>query len=92
MIEVRGTNGESLQFDGEYVRKFRHDGKEESAVNPVTTYRETRVKAKKAKKHAEARYEVLVACATIFSLTVPESEKPALDQFVAALEATRGAS
>lgn len=89
MIEVRGLNGESLQFDGEYVRKFRHDGKEESAVNPAATYRETQVKAKKAKKQAEPHYEVLVACATIFALTVPESEKPALDAFVAALEATR---
>lgn len=92
MIEVRGTNGESLQFDGEYVRKFRHDGKEESAVNPVSTYRETRVKAKKAKRGAEPTYEVLVACATIFALTVPESEKPSLDELVAALEATRSSA
>jgi hypothetical protein len=88
MIEVRGANGESLQFDGEEVRKFRHDGKEESAVNPVSTYRETRVKAK-TKPGAQPTYEVLVACATIFALTAPESEKPSLDELVAALEATR---
>ena len=87
MIEIRGENGESILFDGASVAKFRHDGKLESARNPASTYREVRVKAKKRKKRdPEQRYDVLLACATIFSLTIPESEKPKLDELVAELE------
>ena len=86
MIEIRGEGGESLIFDGAMVSKFRHDGKEQSASNPASTFREVRVKAKKTKKGQEQRYDVLLACATIFSLTITESEKPKLDQMVAELE------
>lgn len=86
-IEIKGEQGESLLFDGASVAKFRHDGKEEAARNPASTYREVRVKAKKRKKRdVEQRYDVLLACSSIFSLTIPESEKPKLDELVAELE------
>ena len=85
-IEIRGEGGESILFDGASVAKFRHDGKEESARNPASTYRETRVKPRKTKKGREQRYDVLLACSTIFSLTIPESERTKVDQLVAELE------
>ena len=72
MIEIKGEGGESILFDGASVTKFRHDGKQEVARNPVSTFREVRVKPKKRKKRdLEQRYDVLLACATIFSLTIP---------------------
>jgi len=74
MIEIRGEGGESILFDGASVAKFRHDGKEESARNPASTFREARVSPKKTKP------------STIFSLTIPESEKPKLDELVMQLE------
>ncbi len=87
MIEIQGDQGESILFDGSSVAKFRHGGKEEAARNPASTFREVRVKPKKRKKgDAEQRYDVLLACSTIFSLTIPESEKPKLDQLVNELE------
>lgn len=87
MIEIKGERGESILFDGASVAKFRHDGKEEAARNPASTYREARVKQRKLKKRdVEQRYDILLACATIFSLTIPESEKPKLDELVAELE------
>jgi hypothetical protein len=87
MIEIKGENGESILFDGASVAKFRHNGMEEVARNPVSTYREVRVKPKKMKKRdVEQRYDVLLACATIFSLTIPESEKPKLEELVSQLE------
>lgn len=89
MIEIRGDGGESLLFDGASVAKFRHDGKEEAARNPASTFRELRVSPKKQKRKergTEQRYDVLLACSTIFSLTIPESEKPKLDELVAELE------
>lgn len=86
MIEVRGEGGESILFDGASVAKFRHDGKEESARNPASTYREARIKPKKTKKGQEQRYDVLLACSTIFSLTIPESEKPKVDELIRELE------
>lgn len=87
MIEIKGEQGESILFDGASVAKFRHDGKEEAARNPASTYREVRVKAKKMKKRDTVqRYDVLLACSSIFSLTIAESEKPKLDQLVAELE------
>ena len=86
-IEVKGENGESIVFDGNTVAKYLHDGMQELASNLARTYRETRVKAKKRKKkHPEQLYDVLLACATIFSLTITESEKPKLDELVAELE------
>jgi hypothetical protein len=91
MIEIKGEGGESILFDGASVAKFRHNGMEEVARNPVSTYRETRVKAKKRKKRdAHQRYEVLLACSAILSLTITESEKPKLDALVAELERRSG--
>ncbi len=87
MVEVKGERGESILFDGASVAKFRHDGMEEVSRNPVSTFREARVKPKKMKKRdVEQRYEVLLACSTIFSLTIPESEKPKLDELIIQLE------
>lgn len=87
MIEIKGEGGESILFDGASVAKFRHNGLEEVARNPASTYREVRVKPKKMKKgDVEQRYDVLLACAAIFSLTVTESEKPKLDELVSQLE------
>jgi len=85
-IEIRGEGGESILFDGASVAKFRHDGKEESARNPASTFREVRVKAKKTKAGQEQRYDVLLACSSIFSLTIPESEKTKLNELVIHLE------
>ena len=86
-IEVKGEGGESILFDGATVTKFRHGGMESVTTNPATTYREVRIKPKKMKKRdVEQRYDVLLACASIFSLTIPESEKPKLDALVAELE------
>ena len=86
-IEVKGENGESIVFDGSTVAKYRHDGMQEAASNLARTYRETRIKARKRKKkHPEQMYDVLLACSTIFSLTIPESEKPKLDELVSELE------
>jgi hypothetical protein len=86
-IEVKGEGGESILFDGASVAKFRHNGMEEVARNPVSTFREVRIKPKKWKKgDLEQRYDVLLACSTIFSLTVPESEKLKLDDLVRELE------
>ena len=89
MIEIKGDSGESLLFDGASVAKFRHDGKEESVRNPASTFREVRVsprKKKRKERDQEQKYDVLLACSTIFSLTIPESEKPKLDELVAELE------
>lgn len=86
MIEVKGEGGESILFDGASVAKFRHDGQEEVARNPATTFREVRVSPKKAKRGREQRYDVLLACASFFSLTILESEKAKLDELVAELE------
>lgn len=87
MIEIKGEGGESILFDGASVAKFRHNGMQEVARNPVSTYREVRVKSKKMKKRdVEQRYDVLLACSAIFSLTIPESERPKLDELVAELE------
>jgi hypothetical protein len=87
-IEIKGEGGESILFDGASVAKFRHNGMEEVARNPASTYREVRVKAKKAKRDQEQRYDVLLACASIFSLTITESEKPKLDELVQLLESS----
>jgi len=78
-----------LLFDGASVAKFRHDGKEESARNPGSTFREVRVsrrKQKKKERDQEQRYDVLLACSTIFSLTIPESERPKLHELIVELE------
>ncbi len=91
-IEVKGLNGESIVFDGVTVAKFKHHGKQETARNPVSTYRETSVQqATKlfGKPKVPAEYQVVVACSSLMSLTVDEAGKPALDELVAALDAAR---
>ena len=85
MIEVKGRNGESIVYDGTYVSKFRHDGKDEAAKNPATTFRQCDVKAKKRKGDREQEYDVLLAMASFMSLTIGESEKPNIDALVAEL-------
>jgi hypothetical protein len=86
MIEIKGNDGESIVFDGNFVMKYRHEGKEESARNPASTYRQCDVKAKKVKKGRGPEFQVLLACSTIFTLTIPESERPKVDELVAELE------
>jgi hypothetical protein len=88
-IEVKGANGERLLYDGATVAKFRHNGMDEAARNPVSTYREVRVTHRPAKRGRPGHYEVLLAMASFMSLTVEESEKPRLDAFVAALEGSK---
>ena len=84
MIEVKGENGESLLYDGNFVIKMRHFGKQEAARNPANTYREYTLKVKE--KKGVRRYELLLACQAFFSLTFLEVSKPAFDEFIAALE------
>lgn len=90
MIELKGLNGESVVFDGATVAKFRHNGLDEAARNPVSTFREVQVKHKPGKRGKEGRYDVMVVLASFMSISVPETGKAALDELVAALEATRG--
>ncbi|MBM7520379.1 hypothetical protein [Nocardioides nitrophenolicus] len=87
MIELKGLNGESLVFDGATLAKFRHNGLDEAARNPVSTYREVQVKHKPGKRGKEGRYDVLVAMSSFLSLSIAEDAKPLLDELVAALEA-----
>lgn len=88
MIELKGLNGESIVFDGATVAKFRHNGLDEAARNPVSTYREVQVKHKPGKRGKEGRYDVMVVLASFLSISVPEDAKDTLDELVAALEAT----
>ncbi len=87
MIEVSGENGESLLYDGNFVMKMRHFGKQEAARNPANTYREYSLKVKE--KKGVRRYELLLACQAFFSLTFLEESKPAFDELIAALEAQK---
>lgn len=89
MIEVKGLNGESLVFDGATLAKFRHNGMDEAARNPLSTFREVQVKHKPGKRGKEGRFDVMVAMSSFMALSVPESAKPALDELIAALEASR---
>jgi len=91
VIEVKGLNGESLIYDGATLTKFRHNGLEEAMRNPVSSYRQTQVKAKKRKKETdEQQYEVLIACQGFFSLTITEAAKPVLDDLIAQLHQDSG--
>ncbi len=90
VIEVQGSDGESILFDGAYVAKLKHHGKEETARNPASTYREVRVKARKRKGDAPQEYDVLLAMQSIMALRVGEDGKAALDRLVAVLEAAKG--
>ncbi|WP_320668593.1 hypothetical protein [Patulibacter defluvii] len=86
MIELKGLNGESLIHDGATLAKFRHGGREEAARNPLSTFREAQVKHKPGKRGKPGRYEVLIAMAAFFALSVEEERKPELDALIAALE------
>lgn len=86
MIEVKGDNGESIVFDGAFVSKFRHNGHDEAAKNPASTFRDCKVKSKKRKGDAEQKYEVLLAMASFMSITIGESAKPQLDALVTELQ------
>ncbi len=90
-IEVMGADGESIVFDGATVAKFKHHGKEETARNPVSTYREVRVKARKRKGDAVQEYDVLLAMSSIMALRIAEPEREKLDRLVAILEGPAGA-
>lgn len=89
MIELKGLNGESLLLADGSLTKFRHNGLDETARNPVSTYREVQVKHKPGKRGKEGRYDLLVAMSSIMSISVPESAKSSIDDLVAALEETR---
>ncbi|RXZ49859.1 hypothetical protein [Agromyces binzhouensis] len=85
-IEVTGTNGDRLVYDGASVAKFRHNGLQESVRNPISTYREIRVTHRPGKRGRPDSYEVLLAMAAFISITVDQSQKARLDALVAALE------
>ncbi|GAA4098201.1 hypothetical protein ACFFOS_01305 [Nocardioides kongjuensis] len=87
MIELKGLNGESLVFDGATLAKFRHNGLDEAARNPVSTFREVQVRHKPGKRGKEGRYDVMVAMSSFMALSIAEDAKPLLDELVAALEA-----
>ncbi|GAA3194899.1 hypothetical protein [Actinocorallia longicatena] len=89
MIEVRGLNGESLVFDGATVTKFRHNGSDQAARNPISTFRELQVKHKPGKRGKEGRYDVLLAMSSFMSLSVPESGLASLEELRTALETPR---
>ena len=86
MIEIKGDNGESIVFDGTYVSKFRHNGQDEAAKNPASTFRGCTVKAKKRKGDAEQKYEVMLAMTSFMSITIGETAKAELDELVGQLE------
>lgn len=85
-IHVEGCNGESITLDGPYISKFRHHGKDEAAKNLATTFRSATVKPKKRKRDAEQQYDVMIACSSFMSLTVPETQRATLDELIGELE------
>lgn len=91
MIELKGLNGESVVFDGATVAKFRHNGLDEAARNPVSTFREVQIRHHPGKRGKEGRYEIMVVLTSFMSLQVPESEKETLDELVAQLQAASSA-
>ncbi|WP_400999425.1 hypothetical protein [Agromyces sp. GXQ0307] len=88
-IEVTGTNGERLLFDGATVAKFRHNGLQEAARNPVSTYRDLRVTHRPGRRGKPDTYEVLLAMSSFMSLTIDASQKPQLDALAEALERSK---
>ncbi|GAA2028014.1 hypothetical protein GCM10009819_09400 [Agromyces tropicus] len=88
-IEVEGINGDRLLFDGASVAKFRHNGMQEAARNPVSTYREIRVTHRPGRRGKPDTYEVLLAMSSFMSLTIDQSQKSQLDALVAALGRSR---
>ncbi|VXB20375.1 conserved hypothetical protein [Microbacterium sp. 8M] len=94
-IEVTGADGESIVFDGATVAKFKHHGKLETARNPVSTYREVRIKERTSlfgKPRDPREFEVLLAMSSIMSLTVDEAGKTEVERLAAVLDAQRSAA
>lgn len=91
-IEVTGADGESIVFDGATVAKFKHHGKLETARNPVSTYREVRIKERTSlfgKPRDPREFEVLLAMSSIMSLTVDEVGKAEVEKLAAVLAERR---
>ncbi|WP_336791580.1 MULTISPECIES: hypothetical protein [Gordonia] len=91
-LEVIGANGESLVFDGVTVAKFKHHGKEETARNPVSTYREVSIKEKTSlfgKPKNPRQFDVLLAMSSFMALTVDEHGRAQVDELVARLESVQ---
>ncbi|GEE02487.1 hypothetical protein nbrc107696_29330 [Gordonia spumicola] len=89
-VEVLGANGESIVFDGVTVAKFKHHGKEETARNPISTFRDVTVKEKTSlfgKPKSPREFEVLLAMSSFMALTVDERGKAQIDELVARLRA-----
>lgn len=87
-IEVTGADGESIVYDGATVTKFKHHGKLETARNPVSTYREVRIKERTSlfgKPRDPREFEVLLAMSSIMSLTVDETGKAQVEALAAVL-------
>jgi hypothetical protein len=94
-IEVTGADGESIVFDGATVAKFKHHGKLETARNPVSTYREVRIKERTSlfgRPRDPREFEVLLAMSSIMSLTVDEAGKTEVERLAAVLDAQRSAA
>ncbi|MBS1672730.1 MAG: hypothetical protein JSS74_02060 [Actinobacteria bacterium] len=94
-IEVIGADGESILYDGATVAKFKHHGKQETARNPVSTYREVRIKERTSlfgKPRDPREFEVLLAMSSIMALTVDEAGKAQVEALAEALEAHRSGS
>ena len=86
MTEVKGANGESIVFDGATVAKFKHNGQQEVARNPVSTFRELSIKERTSlfgKPRNPREYEVLLAMSSFMSLTVDEAGKAAIEAMAA---------
>ncbi|MFT4085628.1 MAG: hypothetical protein QM658_00485 [Gordonia sp. (in: high G+C Gram-positive bacteria)] len=86
MTEVKGADGESIVFDGATVAKFKHNGLDETARNPVSTFRELRVKERTSlfgKPRNPREFDVLLAMSSIMALTVDEAGKAAIEAMVA---------
>jgi len=86
MIHVDGCNGESISLDGLYILKFRHHGKDQAARNLAHTFRGATVTAKKRQRNTPQKYDVMIACSSFMSLTILETERPALDALIHELE------
>ena len=91
-IEVTGADGESIVYDGATVTKFKHHGKLETARNPVSTYREVRIKERTSlfgKPRDPREFEVLLAMSSIMSLTVDEAGRSEIERLAAVLDEQR---
>lgn len=89
MVEIKGADGESIVFDGATVAKFKHHGKQETARNPASTFRELRVSQKKTllgKVKDPDRYDALLAMGSIMTLSVDAEGRAALEALAAELQ------